>query len=350
MENDDGEAKFDFLAYKRTLNEAQGIAAIQSKESIKVDGKNIFPYQYENGGFTEIRVRKESKDETESLQLDMQGEEVEFHTKENGRISRLGTPLSPMRSPNILIDNGTDEVQNRPQAIPLTISAVKLLPIRDSLNEPSFDEMGEPIEIANKPVKTGNSEYDIQMSPNRTKIVGGGGVIMRTTSPRIRTHHRRKSSSNGPKFLDFDSKPVRSDIRLDLMVSSIANMKLNQKKKKRGRNKKHSSSKRSKSRGTPSPHRRDRGDPDEEMTSKHKSRKSKKNRDRTLVTFEDKRTVLDVETMQDRHHETYTPIPHSEQHPQEGLKMPRELKKKKSLSDLGKSQAIDVSVDDEYGV
>ena len=49
VEGNDGETRLDFLAYKRTVNEAQGVAAIQSKESIKVDGKNIFPYQYENG-------------------------------------------------------------------------------------------------------------------------------------------------------------------------------------------------------------------------------------------------------------------------------------------------------------
>ena len=71
--------------------------------------------------------------------------------------------------------------------------------------------------------------------------------------------------------------------------------------------------------------------------------------------------IENVETLQDRHHDSFvsprslpTPQttnqdPHQQYSPKEGLNMPRELKRKKSLSNLGRSQAVDVSVDDDYG-
>ena len=324
------------------------MAAIQNKESITINGKNIFPYQYENGGFTEIRIRKESKEDTESLQLDMQGEDKkENNAQEIGRMANLYSPKrSPLRSPNILIENDNDVGEKQP--IPLTISSVKLLPLGDNTNGHNYEDFGD-IEIMNKPVKTGNSELDIQMSPNRTKIVGGGGVIMRTTSPRMQSH-RKSSKSDGVRFLDtVERGPLQSNVRLDLMVSSVANMKLNKDKKKKGRHKKHSRSGRSKSRESSrsSPQRVYEGIiSDEISTPKHKSsRGSNRRRDKTLVTFEDKKTAIleNVETLQDRNNDSSSPMQYQE------LKMPRELKKKKSLSDLGKSQAFDVSVDDEYG-
>ena len=362
VEGNDGETRFDFLAYKRTINEAQGLAAIQSKESIKVDGKNIFPYQYENGGFTTIKLQKEKNDDTESLQLDIQGEGKEISTPEPGRIANLSpvallSPSSPLRSPKFLIKD-EDEIAEPPSTVPLTISSVKLLPINDNFDDERYINGGN-LEILNSPVKTGNSEFDIQMSPKRTKIVGGGGIIMRTNSPRMRTH-RRKSSSHGPKFLDtVDRGPVQSDIRLDLMVTSVANMKLKKSKKKKSRHKKHSQSSRSKSRDSP----RRRGslviDSDDLPMPKHKGYRR---RDKTLVTFEDKKKdiIENVETLQDRHHDSFVsprlPTPqtnhqdsHEQYSPKEGLNMPRELRRKRSLSNLGRSQAVDVSVDDEYG-
>jgi hypothetical protein len=323
------------------VNEAQGMAAIQNKESIKVNGKNIFPYQYENGGFNKIKITKDSNDDTESLQLDMQGEGSELQVPENAIMNLLDSTSSILRSPNILVAKIPD-IEQKP-TIPLTITSVKLLPVGDNFNGQSFEEGGD-IEIMNSPVKTGPTEFDIQMSPNRTKIVGGGGLIMRTASPRMQSHHRRKSSHGGPKFLDTVGRgPVQSDFMLDLMFSSVAAMKLKKSKKKK---KKHSRSRRSKSRGTPSPQRR-RDKSADTPVHKRKSLRGSRHRDRTLVTFEDKKSALDIETLQDHHHESINA--HSSQQ-QEGLKTPRELKKRKSLSDLGKSQAIDVSVDyDDYG-
>ena len=363
MEGNDGETRFDFLAYKRTINEAQGLAAIQNKESIKVDGKNIFPYQFENGGFKTIRLQTDNNDDTESLQLDIQGEGKEAPTPEPGRIANLSpaallSPSSPLHSPKFVIKDIDEEVEPDPTA-PLTISSVKLLPINDNIDDERYMNGGN-IEIATSPIKTGNSEFDIQMSPNRTKIVGGGGIIMRTTSPRMRTH-RRKSSANGPKFIDtIDRGPVQSDIRLDLMVTSVANMKLKKSKKKKSRHKKHS--RRSKSRGSPSPHRQ-RRDSDDIPTPTHKTSRGHRHRDKSVVTFQDKKKEIieNVETLQDRHHDSFvsprslpTPQttnqdPYQQYSPKEGLNMPRELKRKKSLSNLGRSQAVDVSVDDEYG-
>ena len=363
VEGNDGETRFDFLAYKRTINEAKGMAAIQNKESIKVDGKNIFPYQFENGGFKTIRTQKDNTDDTESLQLEIQGESKEPPTPEPGRIANLSpaallSPSSPLRSPKFLIKDVDEDVEPDP-TVPLTISSVKLLPINDNIDDERYTN-GENIEIVNSPIKTGNSEFDIQMSPNRTKIVGGGGIIMRTASPRMRTH-RRKSSSNGPKFIDtIERGPVQSDIRLDLMVTSVANMKLKKSKKKKSRHKKHS--RRSKSRGSPSPHRQ-RRDSEDLPTPKHKISRGHRYRDKSVVTFEDKKKdiIENVETLQDRHHDSFvsprslpTPQsnhlePHQQYSPKEGLNMPRELKRKKSLSNLGRSQAVDESVDDEYG-
>ena len=363
MEGNDGETRFDFLTYKRTLNEAQGLAAIQNRESIKVDGKNIFPYQYENGGFKTIKVQKDDNDDNESLLLDVQGESKENPKPDPGRIANLSpaallSPSSPLRSPNILIKD-IDEVVEAPATVPLTISSVKLLPINDNIDDERYVNGGN-LEIFNSPVKTGNSEFDIQMSPNRTKIVGGGGIIMRTTSPRMRS--RRKSSTNGPKFIDtVDRGPVQSDIRLDLMVTSVANMRLKKSKKKKSRHKKHSHSRRSRSRGSPSPHRQRRDSEDLNMP-KQKPSRGHRRRDKTLVTFEDKKKdiIENVETLQDRHHDPFVSprLPtsqsnHQESHqqysPKEGLNMPREFKRMKSLSNLGRSQAVDVSVDDEYG-
>ena len=119
---------------------------------------------------------------------------------------------------------------------------------------------------------------------------------------------------------------------------------------------------RSKSRGSPSPHRQ-RRDSDDIPTPKHKTSKGHRHRDKSVVTFQDKKKdiIENVETLQDRHHDSFvsprslpTPQatnqdPHQQYSPKEGLNMPRELKRKKSLSNLGRSQAVDVSVDDDYG-
>ena len=323
------------------MHEAQGIASVQSKESIKIAGKNIYPYQYDNGDFKEIRIRQGSKDDTESLQLDMQGDEKESSMPEDVTANNLcHTPMSPLRSPRRFLDNEDNIEQNQP--IPLTISSLKLIPIGDNGNDQSFDDIGD-LEVMNTPVRTGNSEFDIQLSPNRTKIVGGGGIIMRTNSPRMQSR-RRRSVSGGVKFLDtVERGPVQSEIRLDVMVRNMATalgkMKLKKGKKKSGHRKKH---RRNRSGDTPSPQRR------RMHSGEHRSKRDSKRRDQTLVTFEDTKTVLEnVETLQDHQRELLATVPQHE-HPQDGMRMQREFKKRKSLSVLGKSQAIDVSVDDDF--